>query len=396
MGTALRSEPTTYDAIVIGLGSMGASALSHLAERGHRVLGIDRFDPPHSMGSHGGQSRIIRKAYFEHPDYIPLLQQAYLGWRRIEELSGERIYLETGLLYAGPREHPLLGQVRASASLYGIPLETLTAAAACRRFPAFSLPADHEVLFEPQAGLLRPGTAIRAYLDSARLRGAEIHTRETVLSWRASGADVEVETERGRYRSRKLVLAAGPWTADLLPLAARHLNVTRQVLAWYEPTVPDLFALDAFPCWLIAEDGLPGAYYGFPVLPGHLGGPGGLKLAYHHPGASTPADAVDRTVRAQDTADLESVLRRYMPQGAGSCTQATTCLYSNTPDEHFVIDRVPGMEDRACMAWGFSGHGFKFVSVVGEILADLAIDGRTAHPIGFLSASRLAGLPVRC
>jgi sarcosine oxidase len=387
----LSYNPSKYDAIVIGLGSMGASALSHLADRGFRVLGIDRFDPPHSMGSHGGQSRIIRKAYFEHPDYIPLLQKAYQNWREIEKRSGESIYLETGLLYAGPRGHDLLQQVRRSASLYDIPLEELSPADACRRFPAFTIASDSEVLFEPEAGLVRPEAAIKAYLSDAHRSGAEIRTKEKVLSWRASGDGVEVQTDQGIFRSRKIVLAAGPWTRELLHIAAKHLNVTRQVLAWYEPAEPALFKTGEFPCWLIAVEGLPGAYYGFPILPSSMGGPAGLKVAYHHAGRSTSTDEVDRKIGLEDTVDLESILRRYMPKGAGACMEAKTCLYSNTPDEHFVIDLLPGMEDRVCMAWGFSGHGFKFVSVVGEILADLAMEGKTQHPIGFLSASRFKG-----
>jgi sarcosine oxidase len=368
---------------------MGASALSHLADRGLRVLGIDRFDPPHAMGSHGGQSRIIRKAYFEHPDYIPLLQKAYLNWREIERRSGQDIYLETGLLYAGPIGHGLLQQVRSSAALYDIPLEELSPADACRRFPAFTIPSDCEVLFEPEAGLIRPETAIKAYLKDALHSGAEIRTNEKVLSWCETGDGIELQTDRGIYRSRKIVFTAGPWTRELLSLAVPYLNLTRQVLAWYEPLEPSLFKTGDFPCWLFAEDGLPGAYYGFPMLPAEMGGPQGLKLAYHHAGSPTSPDGVDRGIHSEDTMDLESVLRRYMPKGAGRLVEAKTCLYSNTPDEHFVIDLVPGLEDRACMAWGFSGHGFKFVSVVGEILADLAIEGGTELPIGFLSASRL-------
>ena len=384
----------TYDAIVIGLGSMGASALFHLADRGLRVLGIDRFDPPHTLGSHGGQSRIIRKAYFEHPDYIPLLQKAYLNWREIERRTGESIYLETGLLYAGPRGHELLQHVRRSASLYDIPLEEPSPADACRRFPAFNIAPDSEVLFEPEAGLIRPETAIKAYLTDSLSSGAEVRTNEKVLSWRGSGEGVEVQTERGLFSSRRIVFTAGPWTRELLPLSVPHLDVTRQVLAWYEPSEPSLFRKGAFPCWMIAEDGLRGVYYGFPILPSGMGGPEGFKLAYHHAGSPTSPDGVDRGIHADDTKDLESVLRRYMPKGAGRLVEAKTCLYSNTPDEHFVIDLLPGLEDRACMAWGFSGHGFKFVSVVGEILADLAMEGRTDHPIGFLSASRFKkGIP---
>jgi sarcosine oxidase len=376
---------------VIGLGSMGASALCHLADRGLRVLGIDRFHPPHTMGSHGGQSRIIRKAYFEHPDYIPLLQKAYDSWKHLEARSGERIYLETGVLYAASKGHPLLRQIEHSASLYDIPLASLSPLEASGRFPPFSFPPHFEVLFEPEAGLIRPEVAISAFLKEARRAGANIHPDEKVMEWKPMGEGVEVKTDKSTYHARRMVLAAGPWTMNLLPAAKPHLNVTRQVLAWYDPIDSGLFKPGKFPCWFIAEEGDSGAYYGFPILPKEMGGPQGLKLAYHHPGRSTSADAVDRNIVAEDVQHLETILRKYLPASAPRLSEASTCLYSNTPDEHFVIDLLPGMEDRVCMAWGFSGHGFKFVSVVGEILADLATEGRTDHPIGFLSASRFSG-----
>ncbi len=378
----------TYDHIVIGLGSMGAAACYYLAERGRSVLGIEQFRIPHENGSHGGQSRIIRKAYFEHPDYIPLLLRAYENWRHIEARSGRRVYLQTGLFYAGPQGHETLDNVKRSAALYGLPLEQWSVEEARRRFPQFRLPDDHETLFEPEAGLLMPETAIRTYAEEARKLGAAIHEEEAVLGWEATDGGVKVTTHQGEYTCKKLVVTAGAWSGRLIPGIAGKLKVTRQVLAWFKARRERDYAPDNFPCWLMAQAGKPGSYYGFPVLQDAYGGPAGLKVAWHHPDMPCDPDAVDRSVTAGDTDHLKDFMDACFGGDHGVPIAVKTCLYSNSPDEHFVIDNLPGMEDRVCMAWGFSGHGFKFVSAVGEILADLAMYGSTAQPIGFLRAGR--------
>jgi sarcosine oxidase len=399
----------TYDHIIIGVGSMGSAACYHLARRGKSVLGLEQFTIPHDLGSHAGETRIIRKAYFEHPDYIPLLIRAYENWEELMERSGRQLFHKTGLFYAAPKGHELISNIKRSAALYNITLET-------KRPSAFALPADYESLFEPDAGFVEPENTIKTFVHHAIESGAEIHEREQVLGWSLEQVDdigavsseqntvsatqrneelavsskksfVIVRTNIAEYRCRKLIITAGAWSAKMIPGIDKHLKVTRQVLAWLKPAEPEQFTEEKFPCWLIATENSDGAYYGFPIIPSH---PGGLKLAYHYPGEGTEADQVDRQVNAADTENLRSFAQQFLPQGSGEIESTKVCLYSNSPDENFVIDNLPGMEEHVCVAWGFSGHGFKFVPVVGEILADLAMYHRTALDIGFLSAKRFS------
>jgi len=370
-----------FDHIVIGVGSMGSSTCYHLASRGTTVLGIDQFTVPHDQGAHGGQSRIIRKAYFEHSDYIPLLQRAYDNWNAIEKKTETKIYYETGLLYAGPKEHLLLNNIKESARLYNIPLESISA----KKFPQFNFPADFEILFEPQSGFLLPDVAIRTYVTEAKKAGAHIHENEKLISWKLISGKVQVKTDKNEYSCNKIVFTAGPWSAQLIPNSSEHLKITRQVLVWVRPNNINDFKLGTFPCWLAV--GKP--FYGFPFIPQHISpGPEGIKLAFHFPGTITDPDHVNRKISEEDTNHILDFLKECIPGAYGDIIDAKTCLYSNTPDDHFVIDNLPDMEQNVCMAWGFSGHGFKFVSAVGEVLADLAMYGKTSLPIEFLNASR--------
>lgn len=378
----------SFQHIVIGTGSMGAAACYYLASRGQKVLGIDRFDPPHELGAHGGQSRIIRKAYFEHPDYIPLLQRAYEGWMQLEKRSGQKIYHETGLLYSGPQGHPLMESVKESARRYDIPLYKRPAG----EFPLFSFPGDYELWFEPEAGFLLPDIAIRTFISEAKKSGAEMHTGEIFLNWEKKDGRIIVNTDKESYITDKIIFTAGPHTAKLLPRFADNLSITRQVLAWMKPDNEEPYQPDNFPCWLVASNDTPGAYYGFPALSSQLsGGPSGIKIALHYPGEPTDPDRVNRATGEEDTRNIIEFVKKHFTDTAGKITDVKTCLYSMTPDEHFVIDLLPGSEARACMAWGFSGHGFKFASAVGEALADLSMHGKTELPIGFLSAGRFSG-----
>lgn len=378
------------DVIVIGVGSMGSATCYHLAKKGYRVIGLERFGIVHDMGAHGGYTRIIRKAYFEHPDYIPLLEQAYQNWRALEAASGQKLYHPTGLLYAGPKGHTLLERVKQSASAYAIPLEEWTLTETNKRFPAFCLPPHFSILFEPDAGYLEADTAIQCHCRMAKVHGAEIVTNCQVTGWEKAGEGVAVYTSNGTYYADKLVLTAGPWSAQLIPALHSLLTVTRQVLAWITPPQPAHFTAAQFPCWLITENGLPGAYYGFPCLANASDPLLGLKIAYHHRGSVTKPDQVNRVVTQKDTAHLLTFMKKYIPSGYGSVRNTKTCLYSYSPDEHFIIDRLPGMEDRVSLAWGFSGHGYKFAAAVGEILSSLAIEGKTTSPIEFLRASRFS------
>ncbi len=378
-----------FDVIVIGVGSMGSSTCYFLAKQGYKVLGLEQFNSPHQQGSHAGQSRIIRKAYFEHPKYVPLLNSAYENWKDLEEETGTQLYYRTGLVYFGDPSNEMMKGIRQSVSLHNIPLESFDSSSAAKRFPQFKIPANFEAVFEPDAGFITPEKAISLYKEQAVKKGARIHANEKVIEWKKDKDDMVVVTDKNSYRCSKIVITTGAWASKLIPGIADKLKVTRQFVAWIKPKNEIDFGLDNFPCWMIADDERPGAFYGFPVFPPSIfNEPHGLKIAHHNAGEITDPDTVNREVMPQDMEDIKNVLNKYMPGASGSLVAGKTCLYTNTPDENFVIDKLPGFENRVVIACGFSGHGFKFVSVVGQILADLVIEGATKQPIGFLGIKR--------
>lgn len=380
----------SFDVIVLGVGSMGSSSCYYLSRQGYSVLGLEQFDIPHDQGSHAGQSRIIRKAYFEHPDYVPLLQRAYENWKEIEKVTDSQIYFPTGLLYAGKPDETLIKGVRESAEKYSVKVDPLSHAEANSRFPQFQIPQDYDILFEPDAGFVTPERAVLLYVDQAIKNGAEIHTKEKTISWSREGETITVKTNKGTYTCKKLVITAGAWAGTMIPTLGSQFKVTRQVIAWTNPQEWKPFEIGEFPCWMIDDSTKPGMYYGFPVLPvGKFGGPIGLKTAHHYPGYVSDPDAVNRVPAAEDEANIIDALCKFLPKGYASMHVLKTCLYTNTPDEHFVIDFLPGYDEQVVIAAGFSGHGFKFISVVGEVMADLAMNGTTELPIQFLNVQRL-------
>jgi len=380
-----------HDVIVLGLGSMGSATCYELARRGARVLGIDQFNVPHENGSHGGQSRIIRKAYFEHPDYVPLLLESYDAWREFESVSGEDFYTETGLLYAGAPDSILISGVEESARIHDIRVEVLSADEQRRRFPMFNIPSGYKIIHEPESGFIRPEAAVGAYLRCAKHFGATVIAGERVLDWQQEGEGVVVRTTTETYRAEKLILAAGAWTGGLLKPFLPKLKVTRQVVTWFQTREPMVFRPGIFPCWLIDEHEPGDVYYGFPQLEeSKYGRPGGLKVAQHNPGRPVNPDEVERGISQDEVDHMTAVMERYFPGQYAGLSEAKTCLYTYSPDEHFILDFAPGYGQRVVVAAGFSGHGFKFVPVVGKILADLAMHGQTSYPVGFLSASRAA------
>jgi sarcosine oxidase len=380
---------SSFDVIVIGVGSMGSSACYQLAGRGCKVLGLEQFNIAHEFGAHAGQSRIIRKAYFENSDYVPLLERAYTNWEALEAETGTQIYFKTGLVYFGPADNLLVKGVKQSALLYNVVLENVDHSSAKKRFPAFHIPSDFEILFEPEAGFVTPENAIRLFAKQATGKGAEIYAHEKVIQWKQDGNGVVVTTERNVYSCKKLIITAGPWAGKMIPTLANKLKITRQFVAWINPKKWNDFELGNFPCWLMTDESTSGCYYGFPILnEAKFGPPRGLKLAHHYPAHETDPDNVDRQIKEEDREDLNYVLDKYLPGCFESLLSYKICLYANSPDEDFIIDKLPGFEDHVVIACGFSGHGFKFASVVGKILADLALDGETKLPIGFLSATR--------
>jgi sarcosine oxidase len=373
--------PNGYDVIVVGLGSMGSSACYHLAGRGARVLGLEQFDIPHPNGSGHGFSRMIRTAYHEHPDYVPLLRSAFALWHQLETEFGQKLIYITGGLYMGSPEDGLPAATMVAARKYGVPFELLDRTALRRRFPQFHVPEHFVGMLEQNAGFVVPEKAIAAHALLALRRGAELHGREPVTSWSADDSCVKVVTGRGTYRAGQVLFCGGAWTDKLVRDLGVPLRVTRQVLGWVWPKKTDPFELGRLPVWAFdAGDG--GQFYGFPMMPDNPG----FKLARHFPGSTVDPDTVLRVPTDGDEETFRPALRQ-IPEADGHLLSLRVCLYTYSPDSHFIIDRHP-QHSRVTLACGFSGHGFKFASVVGQALADLATKGGTEHPIGFLGLSR--------
>jgi sarcosine oxidase len=371
----------TYDAIVIGVGGMGSAAVYHLARRGARVLGIERFEIPHDRGSSHGLSRIIRLAYWEHPDYVPFVRRAYDLWRELERATGEALLTMTGSVDAGPPDSRMIRGALAACRAHSLEHELFDAAALTARFPGYRLPPDLVAVFQPDGGFLHPEHCVVAHVNAARALKASVHTRERVLEWSAAHGRVNVTTDRGRYQAAKLIIAAGPWLPVMMPALAPRLSVERQIVLWTAALRPELFIPERFPVFYI--DTPRGAFYGFPT-----DGERGFKIGkYHHRREITDPDLLDRACSDEDEATLREALSRYFPDANGPKLSASACLFTNTPDEHFVIDRLPG-HPHVVVAGGFSGHGFKFCSAVGEMTANLAMD-ETAPRMNLFAIDRL-------
>ena len=375
--------PTT-DIIVLGLGAMGSAAAYHLARRGVRVLGIEQYTPAHAQGSSHGRSRVIREAYFEHPDYVPLIQRAYELWRGLEREAGERLLVMTGGLMIGPESGVLVQGALTSARAHRLPHELITGEEVQRRFPPFRLQPSTVAVQEPNAGVLFPEACVRAHLDGAAAAGAALHFEESVRQWGVSGDRVEVTTSRGTYTAARLVITAGPWAPPVLRDLGLPLQVERNVMYWFTPLRNgETFAPERFPIY-ICEYRKDAFFYGFPALPD-----GSVKVAHHHSGELCTPETIRRDVGADEVARMRALLAALLPDAGGDLRQTATCMYTNTPDGHFIIDRHPRWNN-VTMACGFSGHGFKFASVVGEVLADLALDGHTRHRIALFRLARFA------
>lgn len=367
---------------------MGAAACYYLARRGQRVLGLEQFNTPHDRGSHAGQSRIIRKAYFEHPDYVPLLQRAYENWRALEAATGSQFYHRTGIVYFGEPLNENIAGIRSAAVQHDIHIQNLHRADAAKKFPLFEVPDTFDTIFEPDAGFIIPERAIEAYVRQSEKEGAVVKRNCQVNEWQQETNRIRVTTSSGEYTADKLVITAGAWTSRLLPQLAVPLQVTRQLLAWVAPRDPHAFSLGNFPCWFV-EDPQLGTFYGFPSLP-QIFGPVGLKVAHHNPGVPSDADKIDGPIPKSEEAKLQHFLEKYLPSAGDNIVHTKHCLYTYSPDTHFIIDHLPGYDKRVSVACGFSGHGFKFVPVIGEVLADLAMEGETSLPIEFLRMRRFA------
>jgi sarcosine oxidase len=372
-----------YDVIVIGLGGMGSAAAYHLAARGQRVLGLEKFTPAHDKGSSHGGSRIIRQSYFEDPAYVPLLLRAYELWDKLAADSQRDVYRLTGGLFIGPPDcMTVAGSLRASRE-WGLPHEVLDTAEIRSRYPNFTPAPTDIAVYEAKAGFARPEMTVQAHIALAERAGATLSFGEEVLDWAETGAGVTVTTGRGTYTAGQLVICPGAWAPQLLDEFGIPITIERQVLYWLDPIGGTAPFVD-HPIF-INENAHGMQIYGFPAIDGPRGG---VKVAFFRKGVVCTPDTIDRIVHDHEIREMRDRVAELLPALDGPCLHSATCMYSNTPDQHFVIARHPDSAN-VTVACGFSGHGFKFVPVVGEILADLATTGVTSHPISLFDPRRL-------
>lgn len=370
-----------YDCIVVGTGGVGSAALFHLARRGLRCLGLDQFGAAHALGSSHGATRMIRQAYFEHADYVPLLRRAYPMWEELSRLRATQLYFETGLVEIGLRDGHVVPSILKTAQQHGLEVEELTSFQLETRWPGFVVPGELRAVYERRAGYLLVEECVRAHLELAVAHGAVLQTHHKVLGWRAEGSGVLVETESGNFSSGALIITCGSWASRMLTDLKLPLHVRKKPLHWFAGQGSDYDARSGCPCFFYE---LPeGMFYGIPSIDSQ-----GVKVARHSGG--TPVDDpthVNRDVDLEERASVERFVAEYLPRLSPQPTAHTVCMYTMSPDEHFIVDRHPTHEQVAFCA-GLSGHGFKFAGVLGEALADLATRGATEAEIGFLSLNR--------
>ncbi|RIK44870.1 MAG: N-methyl-L-tryptophan oxidase [Chloroflexi bacterium] len=373
-----------YDVIVLGLGGWGSAITARLAQRGQRVLGIDRYTPPHDKGSSHGHSRLIRVSSVEHPSYTPIMQRSYELWHDLEQATGLQVFTRTGGISFGPPDEEVIRDLPPAYEPYGLPYQWIERDEARSRYPMLRLEPGEVVILDESAGILHPERAVEAHLALARQYGAELLLGAGETHWEASAAAVHVRTEVGEYSADRLVLAAGAWMPDLLgyPL---NLQVERQVMLWWQPrSHPEWFRAGTLPWFIGACDPPYEIIYGVPDMDGE-----GVKFGMHRGGQLGHIDAIERDILPEDIAVVRGYIQRRMPELEGTLLNAKTCVYTNTPDRHFVIGSHP-LEPRVVVAGGGSGRGFKFCAVIGEIVADLVIDGATRHDIALLAPTRPA------
>ncbi|MBC5806609.1 MAG: N-methyl-L-tryptophan oxidase [Candidatus Eremiobacter antarcticus] len=376
----------TYDAIVIGLGAMGSAAAAHVARRGASVVGLEQFHAVHALGSSHGKSRIIRQAYYEDPAYVPLVLRAYELWRELETVTGATLLQRTGGIMVGTAEGELVRGSLRSAREHGLEHELLDAAELRKRFPATTPRAEEVGVFERPAGILFPEECVRAHLLAASAAGADLRFETPVTCWqRTAGGGVRVDTAAGdTIEARSAVVCGGAWLAKLVPGLRVSLRVERNVMHWFAPrSHPELLGADRLPIFMLQRAEQP-LFYGFPNIRGQ-----GVKAAFHHSGEYSEPHLLRREVGDAEIETARTALSAWLPDAAGSHVDSVACMYTLTPDEHFLIG-VLADHPQVVIAGGFSGHGFKFSSVVGEIAADLALQGSTRHRIDRFALRRFA------
>ena len=385
----------TFDTIVCGLGAMGSAAVYQLAKRGNKVLGLDRFSPPHASGSSHGESRIIRQAIGEGEEYVPLVLRSYELWREIEKATGKELLTITGGLTLESQNSEavmhgrpdFLDQAIRCAEKFDIRHEILETADVRKRYPQFAV-TDERAYFEYETGFLRPELCIETQLQLACKHGAVVQTNETIVSVESRGDSVvTVETNCGAYCAEKVIITAGPWIGRFLPPAyARLFKVSRQVMYWFDirEDCRLTFAPPGFPIfiWIFAKGGEFG-FYGFPTLDGKT-----IKIATEQFTAITDPDHAQHAVGMEEERSMyKDYVQGRLPGISDRCTSAATCLYTTTPDSNFVIDVHPD-NDCIMIASPCSGHGFKHSAAIGEALAEQVIDGKSTIDMSSFSVRR--------
>ncbi len=370
-----------FDVVVLGVGGIGSATVYHLARRGLRVLGIDQFSPGHDRGSSHGETRVIRKAYFEHPDYVPLARTSFDLWRELEQTMARPLLRTVGLLQGGPESGIVVSGIRQSAAAHQLNVVSWPESERPQRVAMLRPPPGHAVLFEAAAGYLLVEQCVRTHVEAARRHGAVIVCDQEILDWQANDRGCTVRTSGGSYTAQQLVLTLGAGQRDLGKIDGLTLDVLNKQLYWYafEPTSTWSDAMSALPIFLFETE--YGVYYGFPSLDGAT-----IKVARHTGGISISGDpfTAERAEDVEDRQLVERFLRDYIPAVAFRLIRQSACLYTMTPDQHFRVGFHP-RHDNVVVAAGLSGHGFKFAPVLGASLADLIVFRRTEHPIAFLN-----------
>lgn len=373
-----------YDIIVMGVGAMGSATLYSLAKRGYNVCGIEQFEIAHDKGSAHGETRLIRKAYFEHPDYVSLLHSAYDEWEELNEETGQELFAKNGLLLAGKPDSTLIKGLKACYSQHDLPHEKLDISEAQKRWADIHLPEAAEVYYDPIAGYLHVEKCIGEFCRLATQEGADLFNREKVTKWQTdTNRAVTVTTDKRTISADRLIITCGAWGSEVLQSLDLNLKIWRKILFWYDALDLTPFRPGTFPSFFVETD--EGGFYGFPAICSS-----GVKVAEHyHKDIVSHPDQLNRTVNKGEDKPVSDFVSQTFPGLRTSPNKSVVCMYTMSPDENFIIDRHPNYEN-VVFAAGFSGHGFKFAPVIGNILADLAIDGSTDYPIDFLRLIRFA------
>lgn len=377
-----------YDVIVVGSGSMGSAADYFLAKEKKKVLMMDQYSVPNSNASHAGETRMLRFGYGQGEKYVPLVQEAYKLWKELEGETGKTLFFQTGALMAGESGSEFVEETIQSSLKNNLPIETLSPEEVMRRWPGIQIPEDFAACFDPLSGFLLCEECVSAYKEEALKQGAELMEHNAVLQISLGEEKVDIITEKGTYYAKNLVVTAGAWIPKVVKNLDLPIQVLRKAAGWFTPDQEGKFDYGKFPAFVF--DTKEGHYYGFPNFHGS-----GLKIGRHDHGMDCNPDTVDRVFGSyqEDEGDLRHFLNQYMPSAANEVKNGKICLYSLTPDSDFIIDFHPEYNN-VVLAGGFSGHGFKFASVVGRILADLALTGDTKYNISSFGLNRFEGVKV--